>query len=263
VKKVQGKLVEFGELEELMVVGDLHGDWRSFSEILEDWDLENERSYILFLGDYADRGTQGFEIIERLIELGEKENIILLKGNHEDYDEQGKPLFYPCTLISEVESKYGDWSSYFSTRLKPFFQNLPLAALAEKSILFLHGGISSKIKSLDDLRDPSREIEMDLIWSDPKLYGSGESPNPRGAGVEFGVDVTEEVLKGLGIKLLIRSHQPRLALGGPHLSHENRVVTLASTSIYRGAPHYLKIPGDQLTRLSRNPSEIKKYIKFL
>lgn len=258
-----GKLAEIENSETLTVVGDLHGDLESFNKILKNWN-EKKNNYIIFLGDYADRGENGLEIIEKLEELKDKENVVLLKGNHEDYDENGNPLFSPCTLISEVAHKRGYWNSFFSKNLKPFFNNLHIAAIAEKNMLFLHGGISSKIRSLDDLRHPSREVEMDIIWSDPNPFEKGEHPNMRGEGlIEFGEDVTEKVLKDLNASLIVRSHQPNLAASGPYSVHKDKVVTISSTSIYGGKPHYLEIPSLKIGEIVRSPIEIKKYAKIL
>ena len=259
VKNIEGKLVNIKNPESLTVVGDLHGDLESFEKILSNWS-KKENNYIIFLGDYADRGKNGVEIIEKLIELKDKENVVLLKGNHEDYDYRGEPTFRPCTLYDEVRYKRGYWRNYFSEKLKPFFDGLYLVAIADQKIMFVHGGISSSIKSLDDLRQPELS-EKDVLWSDPTNL-KGEHFNSRGAGVEFGEDITETVLNNLGVSLLIRSHQPRLASNGPHLT-QKRVVTISSTNVYGGKPHYLEIPGSKISEIASSPIEIKKYTKFL
>ena len=234
-------LYEFSDakrVRKIVVVGDLHGDYSTFSKILKIVNLEED--CLVFLGDYADRGNNGVEIIDMLILLKKKypSNVIALKGNHEDYTEDGRPLFSPCDLIEEVVQKRGSWEEYFFSTFKPFANDLYLAALIPGEILFVHGGVSSKIKSLDDLRNPSRDIEIDVLWSDP-LEGYGEYPNPRGAGVEFGEDVTEEVCRRLGVKMIVRSHEPRKALQGPCYEHDGKVVTVSSTSIYGGRPFVL------------------------
>lgn len=254
-----GKLTEIEGSESLTVVGDLHGDLESFERILKNW-KDEKNNYIIFLGDYADRGRDGVEIIERLASLKDKENVVLLKGNHENYDESGDSLFSPCTLMSEVRSKRGDWSSYFSRTLSPFFKNLNLGAIAERSILFVHGGVSSRIETKEDLISGS--VETDVLWSDP-IENIGEYPNRRGAGVEFGSDVTERVLGNLGTKLIIRSHQPNLAANGPYLTHGNRVVTISSTDVYGGRPQYLEIPSLKIPEIVKNPVMIRDYTRFL
>jgi hypothetical protein len=112
--------------------------------------------------------------------------------------------------------------------------------------LFVHGGISSKIKSLNDLEYPTADVEADVLWSDP-FGGNGEYPNPRGEGVVFGADITINVYEKLGVKRIVRSHEPLRVKcsGGPCYSHDRRVITTSTTSVYGGCPFVLSFnPAD-------------------
>jgi hypothetical protein len=225
--------------EKIIVVGDLHGYLKAFDSAVNYW-RSQKGSYLLFLGDYADRGPDGLEIIEALKILVTEGNVVALKGNHEDYSESGNPRFQPCTLISEVEEKRGEWGNYFRNVLKPFFSQLYLAALLPERILFVHGGVSRRIENIESLKQPSARTEEDILWSDP-VTTMGERPNQRGAGVEFGPDVTSRVMDNLGVCQIIRSHQPSLALKGPRYSHKTGIVTLSSTNVYPGKPFFLEL----------------------
>ena len=240
--KVCGKLaiIEEEKIKRILIAGDLHGDLQSFNSIKKLF--KPEKDLLIFLGDYADRGENGVEVIEGVRELIEKyeKNVVALKGNHEDYSKDGKPNFVPCTLISEVEEKIGNWEKYFDELKENFLSKLKLAALIPHKILFVHGGISSKIKSLKDLENPSKEIEEDILWSDPYPM-NGEFPNPRGAGILFGPDITQEVTKRLNVKYVIRSHEPRKAFVFPAIEHEGKVITLSSTRVYGGKPFLIII----------------------
>jgi protein phosphatase len=218
------------------VVGDLHGDYKALQALLKLVDLDSD--LLVFLGDYADRGPDGVEVIRTVKTLGQlhPKNVVALMGNHEDYTSNGVPNFNPCTLIGEAEVKTGSWSRYFLTELKPFLDSLSLSALIVGNALLVHGGVSSKIKSVDDLKEPTDDLRMDLLWSDP-IGGEGEGPNwSRGAGVGFGEDVSAAVCKALGVAKVIRSHQPQLAASEPCVMHCGRVVTVNSTSVYGGSP---------------------------
>lgn len=218
------------------VVGDLHGDFNALQAIIEKINLESD--LLVFLGDYADRGSDGVEVIRTVKTLKEAhpKNVIALMGNHEDFTEEGAPNFNPCTLIDEVETKTGSWGSYFKEELKPFLDSLSLCAVIPGNALLVHGGVSSKIKSIEDLKEPSDELRMDLLWSDP-IEGNGEDPNwNRGVGLEFGADVSAAVCQVLGVQRIIRSHQPQLAASGPYVMHDGRVVTVNATSVYGGVP---------------------------
>ncbi|KON32632.1 MAG: hypothetical protein AC479_07145 [miscellaneous Crenarchaeota group-6 archaeon AD8-1] len=89
----------------LIVVGDLHGDKIALDLLLKV--IDPNRDGLIFLGDYADRGYFGLEVIETIDGLSRKfpKNIFLLKGNHEDYSRKGEPNFWPCRLYEEVERK--------------------------------------------------------------------------------------------------------------------------------------------------------------
>jgi protein phosphatase len=68
-------------------------------------------------------------------------------------------------------------------------------------------------------------------------------PSPRGAGKLFGKNVTEEVLRKLNVKVLIRGHEP--CEEGFKLNHDGKVLTLFSR---KGSPYfnaygaYLQLP---------------------
>ncbi|WP_455277173.1 metallophosphoesterase family protein [[Eubacterium] cellulosolvens] len=253
-KKTRNQLYEFDKeslnrLSKLAVVGDIHGDLDILYSILGV--VDPKKDGIIFLGDYADRGPKGFDVIKTIDSLIKRypTNIVALKGNHEDYSDSGNPKFHPCDLIYEVENKGESWQRYFQEELMPFIDKLYLAAIIPDEILFVHGGISSKIKNVDNLKHPIREIEIDVLWSDP-FEGNGEYPNRRGAGIEFGEDITVNLCNSLRIKRLIRSHEPRKAISGPYYEHNRKAITLSSTSVYGGKPFILLIDPKEPFNLS-------------
>jgi hypothetical protein len=248
IDKGIGRLFEydpttFSQDDKFFVIGDIHGDFDVLESALKRIDLEKDR--VLFLGDYADRGPNGVEVIEKVNELiTGHQNIKALKGNHEDYDVEGEPKFNPCDLPSEVLEKRGLWSSYYKRSFQPFVEKLYLSAILPGSFLFVHGGISSRIDGIESLRRPSYAVEEDVLWSDPSDSEEYEGPNERGAGVAFGNKVTQRVMSDLGVKKIIRSHEPRKAPSGPRYSHQGTVVTTSCTKAYGGKPFILSLkPG--------------------
>lgn len=244
--KTDSKLYEFGpETKRIIVVGDLHGDFASFVSAL---DIQREKpgSYILFLGDYGDRGTKGIEITEALIKLSREPGVVALKGNHEEYPDSGIPLWGSTglNLISEVERKRGNWEKYFKETLQPFYNRLPIAALLPGKLLFVHGGISNEIKELDNLKHPTCEISMEVLWNDPGET-LGVQHSTRGYGKKFGQDISATVLKKLRVIALVRGHEPTLAQAGPNVIHDGMVVTISSCRKY-GRPHCLEIDVENL-----------------
>lgn len=247
------------ENNQVIVAGDIHGDFESFSRICRLFDARTD--YLIFLGDYADRGSKGIEVIDGVNELlaTYPAKVLVLKGNHEDYTREGNPKFSPCDLMEEARLSRGGWRSYFEDKLDPFLDKLYLAILIPNEVLFVHGGISSKLKSVEDLKHPSKYVEEDVLWSDP-FEGDGEYPNIRGAGVEFGNDISEAVCRRLGVKRIVRSHQPTKAMTGPCLEHGGRVITISSTIVYGGTPFVLALPANKIIT---SLSSLKRYVVAL
>lgn len=244
---------------EVIVAGDLHGDLGTFEQIRALF-LQTPNSLLIFLGDYADRGSHGLEVIERVRELMEEfeGRVIALKGNHEDYRD-GTPYFSPCDLPSEVEMKKNKrWDEFFPQFEREFLDRLYLAVLIPELMLLVHGGISSRLRGLEDLKHPPADVEEDVLWSDPREW-SGEHSNPRGAGILFGPDVSRTLLRRIGVRFLVRSHEPGRALNGPLTEHAGRVFTLSSTRVYGGRAFVLVFrPDPELT-----PDKLLRGVKYL
>ncbi len=242
----EGKLARVSEdfRGNVMVAGDIHGDFEAFGRIVRIFEAETD-GLLIFLGDYADRGGNGLEVIEGVRKVMEKygNRVIALKGNHEDYRD-GRPYFSPWNLAQEVEGKMRMlWSEFYPRFERDFLSKLYLAAVIPNFALCVHGGVSSKLGRIEDLVNPNATLEEDILWSDPRDF-TGEGPNIRGAGVRFGPDVSEWVLRGLGVKFLIRGHEPKKVSKGPYVEHYGRVFTNSATRVYGGRDFALKLAPD-------------------
>lgn len=74
--------LDFDKYKKVFVFGDIHG----CVDTLRAFDKKigfHEDNYHIFCGDYFDRGIQNAETFEVLNRIRKKENILLLKGNHE------------------------------------------------------------------------------------------------------------------------------------------------------------------------------------
>jgi serine/threonine protein phosphatase 1 len=65
-----------------LVIGDIHGCIRAFQKLLEVV-APQESDTLIFLGDYVDRGPDSCGVIETIIELQKKCNVVTIRGNHE------------------------------------------------------------------------------------------------------------------------------------------------------------------------------------
>jgi protein phosphatase len=128
--------------------------------------------------------------------------------------------------------------AYAKTR--ELWAHLYNAVLVEERYLMVHGGLPSSISSIQDLArahisHPEKEFLEDLLWSDPSDTVQDAYPSPRGAGKLFGKKVTENALKKVNAKILIRGHEP--CEEGFKINHDGKVLTLFSR---RGAPYFNK-----------------------
>jgi len=250
-EKQKLKYINTTDKRRVLVAGDIHGDYESLRNILGKFNSDED--ILVFLGDYADRGENGTEVINKVYDLVKQyqNEVIALKGNHEDYailcldnelDNETivVPKFKPCTLKREVNQKFENPYDFWCQIFKPFLDKTYLAAIISNEILFVHGGVSRKIKDINSLMDPEKKIEEDVLWSDP-FDGIGEKTNPRGYGVLFGNGVSDYVCKKLNVRRIVRSHEPRKAREGPYVEHDGRVITTSATQVYGGKPFLLEI----------------------
>lgn len=74
---------DFNQWRKIHHVGDIHGCMDPLKEYLGDG-LKDDELYI-FVGDLIDRGSQNAEVVEFILSIINKPNVIVLEGNHEKY----------------------------------------------------------------------------------------------------------------------------------------------------------------------------------
>ncbi|XP_057549108.1 serine/threonine-protein phosphatase BSL1 [Amaranthus tricolor] len=230
----------------IKVFGDLHGQFGDLMRLFDEYGFPStagDITYIdyLFLGDYVDRGQHSLETITLLLALKIEypENVHLIRGNHEAADINA--LFgFRLECIERMGENDGIWAW---TRFNQLFNCLPLAALIEKKIICMHGGIGRSIQAVEQIEKLERPITMDagsivlmdLLWSDPTENDSieGLRPNARGPGlVTFGPDRVTEFCKRNKLQLIIRAHE--CVMDGFERFAQGQLITLFSATNYCG-----------------------------
>ncbi|URD86551.1 Nuclear transcription factor Y subunit [Musa troglodytarum] len=217
------------------IFGDLHGQFGDLMRLFDEYGAPStagDIAYIdyLFLGDYVDRGQHSLETIALLLALKVEHphNVHLIRGNHEAADINA--LFgFRTECIERMGERDGIWTWH---RINRLFNWLPLAALIEKKIICMHGGIGRSINHVEQIENLQRPITMetgsvvlmDLLWSifqqlkendffvrsDPTENDSVEGlrPNARGPGlVTFGPDRVMEFCNNNDLQLIVRAHE--------------------------------------------------------
>lgn len=199
-----------------LIVGDLHGNFVDLIYIVKKYGMPRKDFSYIFLGDYVDRGLQSIETYMYLmcLKILFPNNIILLRGNHEF-----EKLTSVYGFLEECKEMMGDVEGrIFYDLLVSTFPYLPLAAILPNRIFACHGGISSHINKIADLRNICRyeitkftdnKIVCDLVWGDPRNFNdiSPTRPSQRGLGEEFSLKKTKEFLENNNLSSIIRAHE--------------------------------------------------------
>jgi protein phosphatase len=248
---IYGKLVRTPKEGRAIVIGDLHGDLSSLNNILAESRfierVENdEKVYLVFLGDYIDRGPEQLEVLLRASELVSRypSSVIMLRGNHEGPEDViARPHDFPRQLREKTERGDDIYSAF-----RGLIDELFTAVLFPRIAFLAHGGIPTNTKKLEKIANahinhPDDPTLVELLWNDPGS-GKGIKPSYRGAGHYFGEDVLREFLKEHKLDWLIRGHES--AFEGYRI--EGKALTLFSCKL----PHYgnrmasyLEIPLDR------------------
>ncbi|GBF09278.1 serine/threonine protein phosphatase [Aeropyrum pernix] len=228
--------------DDLVIVGDIHGDYTTFNTIVErSLQTLEGGGYMFLLGDYIDRGTPEGQVltIYRLCRLTKEYpgRVVMLRGNHEPPEGlEPMPHDYPLAL----QTVYGSDGRRLYSLSRKLFDSLPHAILVEGALLMLHGGpptINLETASRDPAlylgSDGDPEVIAEILWNDPAELDIIRAPNPRGVGSLWGPRVTAHVARSLKIKRIVRGHEP--AMRGYKLNHGGAVVTLFSRL---GAPYF-------------------------
>lgn len=236
------------------VIPDLHGNYGLLELSLSDWDEEKE--FIIFLGDLIDRGPQSLKIVKKVMELVENKKAICIRGNHEemflyfikhgkDYIDYLSPYvggmdFIENMIVDLIEDGYKEEYLSQLDNLLPliskkyadvikFFKDMPLYVETEH-ILFVHGGITPYATCIEDMKD------KDFIWGDSMYYRNNHMYN----------------------KLVISGHYPTKQIHGTnsniHISENKRTMIIDGGACFREKENSFHL---------LNVSIGKKYINFI
>lgn len=155
----------------IFAIGDIHGEPEKLMKLIGSLHIKPEDE-LVFLGDYINRGDRSFDVIEYLIQLGEKYNCVFLLGNHEAM------LINYMSGIFEKEFLFNGGKKAISSYAKHnwnispsidhqkrrlpkkhrlFFDNLKKYYEVD-DFIFVHAGIKIGVPM-------EKQVTDDLIWS--------------------------------------------------------------------------------------------------
>ncbi|MBE8539852.1 metallophosphoesterase [Geoglobus acetivorans] len=203
------------------VIGDIHADSRALKILVR----EAFRP-VIFLGDYADRGGEPVEVYRTILEGYIDGDFILLRGNHES----GNVMPHDLPYMLERE----EWGPEFYRKLQKFWKMLPCCCVINGDVFAVHGGIYTRgcriinrgVRRSELMRE---DAEIELMWNDPWENNECVRNFERGIGYRFGPKATDRFLEDLGLKVVVRSHEPYKVM---KVEHNGMVVTIGSTGVY-------------------------------
>lgn len=254
---------------EAIFIGDTHGDPDAAVSIMEQEKfieaMENgeKNKYLVFLGDYVDRGKGDVENIEQIMALKKKypDNIIMLRGNHETtestssneflfsllkkygdrdavkslvkYDERSKSYYYALGIGWKGKFKEDDPGKKLFEKYHKLFEKLPGVVVCANGIVGVHGGIPSEdIKSLKDLND--KDLLFQMRWNDPSssMTADRELGNRGSQKLSvFSEKAFDRFMDTIGGKIMIRAHEEtgNFENRDKNIEFNNKLVTVFST----------------------------------
>lgn len=160
----------------LFVVSDIHGFYDILVESLSKagFDKNNPNHLLICCGDYWDRGNQPLQVMNYLMSL---DNVILVKGNHEDLMEdlltRGYAESYDITngtqatmynlLTGIKENRNKAIMPQVKEFIKPFYNRM-INYFETKNYVFVHGWIPVKYVGEPDEYTHKRNISYNVNW---------------------------------------------------------------------------------------------------
>lgn len=155
------------------IIGDIHGYYDRLVSLFKKLTPRLAAGdTVVFLGDYIDRGTRSYEVIDFLIHLGRSTafNTVFLKGNHEDMfmaylrgeDNAGSFLFNGGDETLRSYAAHGS-SGVVPPHHRQFFDGLRLYYEGDDFIA-VHAGLNPRIDAVE------AQDERDLIWIREKFF---------------------------------------------------------------------------------------------
>jgi serine/threonine protein phosphatase 1 len=203
-------------LPRLFAIGDIHGCFDSFKELVENKIQLRKEDKLILLGDYIDRGDKSKEVVDFIIELSENGyDIIPLMGNHEvmllDAFEDEKNISkwiqnggnetlksFEINSLKDIESKYIE----FFGGLKNYY--------SFEDYLFVHAGFN------DNLVNPFTDY-YSMRWKCWVTY-----TNPL-----------------LSDKTIVHGHNPvRVAICEERVLAKHRVINIDTGCVYKDNDGY-------------------------
>ena len=158
-----------------LVIGDIHGGLKGLIQVLERGKVSPDDE-LIFLGDYVDGWSDSAKVVTYLIDLGQQNSCVFLRGNHDD-------LVHRWLKKGEMNDQWlqhGGQSSIdayrqFTAKEKQehisFFEQMFNYYIDKKNRLFVHAGFTNQ-------KGPEQEYTPTPFYWDRTLWEMALSLDP-------------------------------------------------------------------------------------
>ena len=217
----QGRLIRLSSDLPVVYVGDTHGDRTASECVFDRFPIEDHR--VVFLGDAVDRGPDSAGNLELILRMKREhpDRVYLLQGNHES---RAVSRFTPADFWESLSAEEAQ-------ALGAGLSNLPYAAWHPAGALAVHGALPNvpSLESLASIQLGSPAWRA-LTWGDWNEDFGAERNSPP-SRPQFTRRDFEARSARLGVRLLLRSHQPK----APLRLFNDRCLTIFTSSAYGGS----------------------------
>ncbi len=177
-------------------IGDIHGTSDALKTLL-DLKLFTDQDTIIFLGDYVDRGPDVKGVINQLIAISSKFNVVFLMGNHEIMMLQSRHNsdLLPNWLMNggtQTLDSYGigddpNWQNNIPQSHWNFLEN-GRPYYVKGDFIFVHAGLESgtSLVQQDKLHLFWKKYERPVPFEDKKTVICGHTSRKNGLIANFG-----------------------------------------------------------------------------
>ena len=145
--KVFMKKIDLSEYKAIHHVGDVHGAYTALQEYLNEIGGIKDDEFFIFCGDYIDRGIENAEVIQFLLSIKDKPNVLLLEGNHEihlrRYSEDKKSFSKEFELFTKPALDKAGFNKKDIRQLCRKFAQCAYYTYHGNTYLVTHGGLST------------------------------------------------------------------------------------------------------------------------
>lgn len=261
IPKLTHKIITENIHEMVYFIGDTHGAIKETYQLIKFFVRKIRISpnlKIIFVGDYVDRNPYDLENLALILSFSllYPENVVLIRGNHED-----RLINQHYGFMDNLLRTFYNQAEILYDEIIQVFMKFPIAHISQihskngktARVLTVHGGIPIDHANflepviLDEIKDSlicevEESKDMDpyttsILWSDPDEMIRGILTGDHLQGrTRFGAPVFDAFMQGNQLDLLVRGHQKwsegfKKFFGG-------RLISLFSTASYDGKPRF-------------------------